>query len=92
MARESRDGFWMGFILGTFVGAVMALLFAPAPGEETRDRLRERGIELRERAEELSEEAKKRAQEALEEGRRAAEERRSELRSKLEAQKEGTEA
>ncbi|MEA3346241.1 MAG: YtxH domain-containing protein [Chloroflexota bacterium] len=103
MARDNGGGFWTGFILGAFIGAAAALLFAPAPGEETRERLRERGIELGERAEELSEELsrkgreaveeqRERLQRAIEEGRVAAEETREKLRSKLEAQKEGLEA
>lgn len=31
-----------GFIFGLIVGAALALLFAPGPGDETRERLSER--------------------------------------------------
>jgi gas vesicle protein len=99
MARDHGDGFLAGFILGTFAGAVLALLFAPAPGEETRERLRERGIELRgeaehlaQRSRELLEERMARLEEAVEEGRRAAEQTRQELRAKLESQMETPES
>jgi hypothetical protein len=51
---ESSGEFVAGFLFGAFVGAVLALLFAPTPGEELRGQLREKGIELKERAAELS--------------------------------------
>jgi gas vesicle protein len=54
---ESSGEFVAGFLFGAFVGAVLALLFAPAPGEELRGQLREKSIELKERAAELSHEA-----------------------------------
>ena len=41
----------MSFILGTIVGATLALLFAPAPGVETRRMLRDRAEGLRDQAE-----------------------------------------
>ena len=91
MARNSGDSFWSGFVLGAFVGAVMALLFAPAPGEETRERLRERGIELREHAEELSEEARKRAEVLAERSRGLLEERMARLEEAIEEGKKAAE-
>jgi gas vesicle protein len=60
MGDKSGD-FLAGFILGGLVGAAVALLLAPQPGEETRSLLRERGIELKDRADELSTEAMRRA-------------------------------
>ena len=59
--RGSVD-FLAGFIVGGLVGAAVALIFAPQSGDETRARLRERGIELRDSAEGFSVEAKKRAE------------------------------
>lgn len=51
----SNDGIGAGgllvaFVAGAVTGAAVALLFAPAPGEETRDYLGERAREGRERA------------------------------------------
>jgi gas vesicle protein len=40
----------IAFFLGAMVGAAVALLWAPGPGEETRRRLSERAREGRERA------------------------------------------
>lgn len=99
MSNEKDKGgeFLAGFIIGGLVGAAIALILAPGPGEETRARLKERGIELKGRAEDLSEEARKRTEEArkqaeevAEEARRRAEELAEEQRSRLqEAVEEG---
>jgi gas vesicle protein len=35
------------FILGTAAGALMGVLFAPARGEETREKIRKKGKELK---------------------------------------------
>jgi len=45
--------FALGFVIGMALGASLALLFAPAPGKETRAVLREKGIELQSRAREV---------------------------------------
>lgn len=44
----------MAFALGAAVGAAMALLFAPAKGEETREYLSQRAREGRDRAAEAA--------------------------------------
>jgi len=97
MAREKSSGnFLVGFVVGAFVGAVLALLFAPAPGEEIRNQLREKSIELKDRASDLTakgqsflEEQKIRFQEAIEEGKRAAARKKEELLAQLESAKSG---
>jgi len=62
----SSAGFFIaGLLVGAALGAVAALLLAPAPGEETRELLSQKGIELKGKAKEISEVAKERA-EALE--------------------------
>ena len=100
MADDSRGWeFLTGFLLGTVVGAAVALLLAPQSGEETRDLIRERGIELggragelteagRKRAEELAGEARKRAEEAQERGRVMVEEQRTRLHHAIDEGKE----
>ncbi|MEA3407850.1 MAG: YtxH domain-containing protein [Chloroflexota bacterium] len=92
MAENSGSGdFVAGFLLGAFVGAVLAFLFAPAPGEETREKLREKGIELRQRAEEWSSEAEQRARELQEKGKSALEQQKTRFREAVEEGKKAAE-
>jgi gas vesicle protein len=48
--NDNGAGVLLAFIAGAAVGAAVALLFAPATGEETREFLGERAREGRERA------------------------------------------
>lgn len=51
MARDDASNFLevsFAFLLGSLVGATIALLYAPAPGEQTRKRLREAKDEAQE--------------------------------------------
>jgi gas vesicle protein len=48
----------VAFALGALAGAAVALLYAPASGEETRRRLAEKAREGRERAESLAREGR----------------------------------
>ncbi len=84
MFRKASD-FFFGFLLGLITGALVALLFAPRRGEETRALLREKGIELKERAAEKAEELQEKGRRILEEGKEIASQRREELLKKLEA-------
>jgi gas vesicle protein len=54
MSRDSSSGgtVMLAFLVGTLTGAAVALLFAPAPGDETRDLLGTRAREGRDRARE----------------------------------------
>lgn len=95
-SQEGSGGFFAGFIFGALVGAAVALLFAPAPGEEIREQLREKGIELKDRAATLGAEASKKAdefrlrlQEAVEEGRQAAARKKEELLAQFEKPSQG---
>lgn len=56
MANEgsSTGSVLIAFVLGAAAGAAVALLYAPASGEETRRRLAERAREGREKAEQLA--------------------------------------
>lgn len=53
-----------GFMLGAVVGAGIALLLAPATGEETRRRLKETASRLRENADEAIDHVRERFEEA----------------------------
>ena len=48
----------VAFALGAVAGAAIALLYAPASGEETRKKLAEKAREGRERAEQLAREGR----------------------------------
>ena len=57
----------LAFLLGAVAGAAVALLYAPATGEETRERLGEKAREGREKAAE----AAARGREAMNRGRQS---------------------
>jgi gas vesicle protein len=48
----SNASFLIGFIAGSMLGAGLALLFAPQPGDETRREVAERAQRVREKARE----------------------------------------
>ena len=50
MANDNTGTVMVAFIVGAVTGAAVALLFAPASGEETREYLGERAREGREKA------------------------------------------
>ena len=82
---NSAGSVLVAFALGAVAGAAVALLYAPATGEDTRRRLAEKAREGRERAEELSREGREfvnRQREnltsAVERGREAFEQARKE--------------
>ena len=78
-----RDGdfgsYFAGFLMGGLIGAAVALLMAPASGEETRKYIREKGIELRDRTVESLEAAAAEARQRADELTRLARERAEEL-------------
>ena len=49
--NSSVGSFFSGFLIGGLVGAAAALLLAPQSGEESRNQIREKGVELKEKAE-----------------------------------------
>ena len=64
----------MGFLIGLLTGAVVALLYAPKPGDFTRDELRQRSEELMRRADELQRIAQEMSQQAQVKGREIVDE------------------
>ena len=71
--------YFAGFLKGGLIGAAVALLMAPASGEETRKLIREKGIELRDRTVESLEEAAAEARQRADELTKLARERATEL-------------
>jgi len=48
--NHSGENFFKGLLFGVLGGALLGVLFAPAPGEETRKKLKEKGTELKDKA------------------------------------------
>ncbi len=66
---EENDGSKAGFFLaGLGIGAVIALLFAPRSGKETRDMIVQKAEEGRDFVKTKSEEIRKQAEDAVEKG------------------------
>ncbi len=88
MAGKRGPGFFAGFLTGGIIGAALALMFAPRPGEETREILLEKSSELRTKAQELSAKAKESADDLLEIGKTVIEEQRARVEEAIQAGKE----
>ena len=82
--RDEFGAFLVGFVVGGLTGAVVALLFAPQTGEETRALIKDKSIELRDKAQLTAEETYARAEQAAKDARARAEELAHEARSRAE--------
>jgi gas vesicle protein len=80
--RDEFGAFLVGFIVGGLTGAVVALLFAPQSGEETRALIKDKSIELRDKAQVSAEEALARAEELAADARHRADELTKEARAR----------
>ena len=72
--RDEFGAFLVGFVVGGLTGAVVALLFAPQSGDETRALIKDKSIELRDKAQVTAEEALARAESMAADARARAEE------------------
>ena len=99
MANDRAGSFLIGLALGGALGAAIAVILAPQPGEETRTGLATRGIELKRQAGDVVgqvvgrgrvavEEQRSRFPQAVSEGREASARTRSELLNRYEQAKE----
>jgi len=80
--RDEFGAFLVGFIVGGLSGAVVALLFAPQSGEETRALIKDKSIELRDKAQMTAEEAIARAEAVAADARARADELTRQLRER----------
>lgn len=71
--NDSFGAFLAGLVLGGLAGGIVALLFAPQSGEETRTVIRDKAIELRDKASDTYEETLSRAEKAADEAVKKAE-------------------
>ena len=86
---EENGGSKLGiFLAGLGIGAVMALLFAPRSGKETRDMIVEKAEEGRDFVKTKSEEIRKQAEEAVEKGKDLVNKQKSRLADVLESGKQ----
>jgi len=81
----SKLGF---FLAGLGIGAVLALLFAPRSGSETRDMIAQKAGEGRDFVKTKTEEIRKQAEEAVEKGRDLVTKQKELLSAALEAGKQ----
>jgi len=80
--RDEFGAFLVGFVVGGLTGAVVALLFAPQSGEETRALIKDKSIELRDKAQQSAEDALARAESLAAETRARADELAKQVREK----------
>jgi gas vesicle protein len=69
----------MGFLIGLLTGSVLALLYAPKPGDLTREELKARSEEFKRRADELQRIAQDLSAQAQVKGRELADEAKRQL-------------
>ena len=86
--KSDAAGYLGWFFLGAVAGAAAALLLAPKSGQETRERLAERGGDVAKKAQELAAEAQGRAGEWIDKSRELFEEQTQRLMSAFEAGKD----
>jgi len=80
--------FLAGLLVGAGVGATAALLLAPQSGQETREVIRERGLEVKSRAEDVGDASRKRVEDLGNQARSRAEQ--VQARGRLVIEEQGT--
>ena len=86
--RYSAGSLILGFFIGGLVGAGVALLLAPQPGAETRQKIKELADEAKEKAAKYAEEVKTKVTSTVEKGKELVEEKKSLVTAAVEAGKE----
>jgi gas vesicle protein len=86
--RYSAGSLILGFFIGGLVGAGVALLLAPQPGAETRQKIKELADEAKEKAAQYAEEVKSKVTSTVGKGKEILEEKKSLVTTAVEAGKE----
>jgi gas vesicle protein len=76
--ENQRGHFFMGFLIGSVLGALAGIFFAPKPGKELRSEIKEKGSEVLKDAKEIYADASTRAKEIIEEAKHQAKELKKE--------------
>jgi gas vesicle protein len=87
-SRQSTGSIILAFFIGGLVGAGVALLLAPQPGKETRQKIKELADEAKEKAAKYAEEVKGKVTSTVEKGKELVEEKKSLITTAVEAGKE----
>ena len=85
---RSTGSIILAFFIGGLVGAGVALLLAPQPGKETRQKIKELADEAKEKAAKYAEEVKSKVTSTVEKGKELVEEKKSLITTAVEAGKE----
>ena len=70
--RGSTSSFGVGLLVGAFIGLTIGILYAPRPGKETRQQLKEKAGEMKEKAEDIIEKARDQAEEIINKAKESA--------------------
>ncbi|MBD3370141.1 hypothetical protein GF402_07250 [Candidatus Fermentibacteria bacterium] len=87
MAERGGSEFW-AFLAGTLLGGIVAMLYAPAKGVETRERIRTTADDIRDRGEDIVVRTRDEAEKLIEIGKNKLDE----LKKHAETTKEEEEA
>jgi len=72
--EKPQGHFFMGFLVGSFLGALAGIFFAPKSGKELRSDIKEKGSEVLKDAKEIYADASTKAKEIIEEAKHQAKE------------------
>lgn len=78
MSERGKGEFW-AFVAGVLAGGIVALLYAPAKGSETREKIRETAVDLKTKGTELATHAREEAGRMVETGRQKLDETRQRI-------------
>ncbi len=87
-SRYSAGSLILGFFIGGLVGAGVALLLAPQPGAETRQKIKELAEDAKEKATEYAEKVKGQVTSTVGKGKEILDEKKSLVTAAVEAGKE----
>lgn len=62
--KDTLGGLGIGLILGAAIGLAIGFLYAPRPGEETREIIKEKAVEAKDKATDVIDKVKQTAVEA----------------------------